>query len=73
MPVLRTDGPSGDGECLVEGYSDTGVVDDLTYWPDRVVRGGGCAPAVDEPVTVTVPNPFRFGASALGVLRHWWT
>ncbi len=56
MPVLRSALPSGTGVCRVDGYGGSGTVDDLTYWPDRVVSGGACMPDDDGPVTVTVPN-----------------
>lgn len=53
-PVLRSAFPDGDGACSVN-VLDVGV-DDLTYWPDRVVSGGACSPESYEPVTVSVNN-----------------
>ena len=56
VPVLRAAEPEGGVvECRVDAHD--GGVDDLTYWPDRVVSGGACAPSGDTPVRVSVRNP----------------
>ena len=55
VPVLREAGPEvSDGLCGVSSY--TGGSSDLLYWPDRLVRGGACAPRDLSPVSVNVSN-----------------
>ena len=55
VPVLREAGPEvSDGPCGVSSY--TGGSSDLLYWPDRLVRGGACAPRDLSPVSVNVSN-----------------
>ena len=53
--VLREAGPEvSDGACGVSSY--TGGSSNLLYWPDRLVRGGACAPRDLSPVSVNVSN-----------------
>ena len=55
VPVLREAVPEvSDGACGVSSY--TGGSSDLLYWPDRLVRGGGCRPHGLSPVSVNVSN-----------------
>ena len=54
VPVLRFAAPDSAAACNVQVYD--GGVDDLTYWPDRVVSGGYCAPGGFDEVTFSVTN-----------------
>ena len=67
MPVLREVEPSNGDECRVNGYSVPGVIDDPTYWPDRLVAGGGCEPGGLEPVEVVFDNAIGVSGQRLVV------
>ena len=55
VPVLREAVPEVPGvPCGVSSYM--GSSSDLLYWPDRLVRGGGCMPHGLTPVSVDVSN-----------------
>ena len=53
-PVLRESLPDGSNACMVQAVDDD--VDDLTYWPDRVVAGGHCSQENFEPIPFSVQN-----------------
>ena len=55
--VLREAPPEdvGDGVCGVVAY------DGGRLWPDRIVRGGACAPETSEPLNVKISQPAGAG------------
>ena len=56
MPFLRAEAPADSVGCEVRGYDGGADVDDLTYWPDRVVSGGACTHGGFLQRTVSIPN-----------------
>ena len=55
VPILRDALPDGGvTSCEVSSYRDG--MSGLFYWPDRLVRGGACAPPNLEPVKIKVGN-----------------
>ena len=53
-PILRAAAPDSEESCSARVR--TAAADDLTYWPDRVISGGGCDPKSFEPITFTLEN-----------------